>query len=43
MITTTATVSLGDVVTAHGTVAIDRDLGAGYHYDVLVESATLTR
>ncbi|MEP6863966.1 MAG: hypothetical protein ABJE66_25285 [Deltaproteobacteria bacterium] len=43
MITTKQDVKVGEVVTAHGTIGTNRDLGAGYHYDVLVESATLTR
>jgi len=43
MITTKEDVKVGEIVTAHGTVGTNRDLGAGYHYDVLVESATLSR
>ena len=43
MITTKEDVKVGEIVTAHGTVATNRDLGAGYKYDVLVENATLTR
>lgn len=32
-------VKVGDVVTATGTVAVDRDFGAGYTYDVIVEES----
>lgn len=42
-VTTRDTVKVGDVVTAIGTVGLDRDLGAGYHYEVLVEDAELQR
>ena len=31
-----------DVVTASGNVAVDKDFGHGYLYDVIVEDATLT-
>lgn len=40
-ISTEARARVGDVVTATGTVAIDEDLGYGYHYDVLLKDATL--
>jgi hypothetical protein len=43
MITTKEDVKVGEVVTAHGTVGTNRDLGAGYHYAVLVENATIAR
>jgi hypothetical protein len=41
-ITTSAVVSVGDVVTATGTVAIDKDFGAGYTYAVIIEQASVT-
>lgn len=41
-VTTSATVTVGDIVTVSGTVAIDKDFGAGYVYDVIVENATVT-
>lgn len=41
VVTTTATVRRGDLVTARGKLAIDRDVGAGYVYDVLLEDATV--
>ena len=40
-VTTDAPASLGDVITATGTVAIDKDFGAGYFYKVIVEHATV--
>ncbi len=39
-VTSDATVSVGDVVTATGTVAVDKDFTAGYKYAVLIEGAT---
>lgn len=38
-VTTDDRMRVGDVVTATGTVAVDRDFGAGYRYDVIVEKA----
>ncbi len=35
--------SVGDVVTVSGTVAKDRDFGAGYLYKVIVEDATIKK
>ena len=35
--------TVGEVVSAKGTVRTDVKLGAGYAYDVLVENATLAR
>jgi len=40
-VTTDAPATLGDVITATGTVAIDKDFGAGYVYKVIVEHATV--
>jgi hypothetical protein len=34
---------VGDVVTATGIVAIEKDLGSGYNYPVIIEHARLTR
>ncbi len=39
IITTKADANKGDLVVVKGKVAIDRDLGAGYRYDVLIEDA----
>ena len=37
------TATVGDTVLVTGTVRLDRDLGAGYRYDVLVEDAKLKK
>jgi len=41
-VTTDATVKVGDIVLAKGTVATDKDFGFGYAYDVLVEDAEVS-
>lgn len=41
--TTTGTFTVGDVVVMKGTVAVDKDFGAGYVYPVIVEGATGTK
>ena len=41
LITSDAAAKVGDVITATGTVAVDKDFTAGYAYAVLVESAKL--
>ena len=35
------TAGVGDTVVVRGVVHLDRDLGAGYHYDVLIEDAQI--
>jgi hypothetical protein len=35
------TVTVGDVVTATGTVAVDQDFGAGYAYPVIIREAAI--
>ncbi len=40
-ITTNAEVKLGDVVTFEGKIATNKDFGAGYTYEIIMESATL--
>lgn len=40
-ITTNASVKLGDVITVEGKIATDKDFGAGYTYEIIMESATL--
>jgi hypothetical protein len=40
-VATTDTAAVGATVLVTGTVRLDRDLGAGYHYDVIVEDARL--
>ena len=42
-ITTNDSVAKGDVVLVKGTVAVDRDFGAGYTYTVVVEEAKVTK
>jgi hypothetical protein len=42
-VTTQETVKMGDVVTFEGTVAVKKDFGAGYFYEVIVEDATVIR
>ena len=41
--TTTEEATEGDVVTVQGIVAADRDFGAGYHYQVLLENAKVEK
>ena len=41
-ITTPATTAVGEVILVEGTLAVDKDFGAGYRYDALVENATVT-
>jgi len=41
LVTTMDETKVGDVVLAKGTVATDRDFGAGYAYKVLIEGAAL--
>ncbi len=40
--TTKAKVNIGDVVTAEGTLVLNKDAGFGYLYDVLLEDAKVT-
>lgn len=40
-VTTMEEVPLGAVVTMEGTIALDKDFGAGYRYDVIMEGAVL--
>jgi hypothetical protein len=41
LVTSDASASVGDIITATGTVAIDKDFTAGYAYAVLVEGAKI--
>lgn len=41
-VTTDATVPVGAVVLVEGVLSLDRDFGAGYSYDLMIESATVT-
>ncbi len=40
-VTTQGMVSVGDVVVVRGTLTIDKDFGAGYRYDLIIEDATV--
>lgn len=40
-VTTNAEVNMGDTVTFKGTIALKKDFGAGYIFDVIMEDATL--
>jgi hypothetical protein len=42
-VTTAADAKSGDVLTAAGTLAVDKDFGAGYRYGAIIEGATLSR
>ncbi|MBW2235643.1 MAG: nucleotide-binding protein [Deltaproteobacteria bacterium] len=42
VVTTQGTAEVGDLVLVTGTVAVDRDLGYGYKYEVLIEDARVT-
>jgi hypothetical protein len=42
-VTSDGDVNVGDVITATGTIAIDKDFGAGYAYAVIVEKAKIVK
>jgi hypothetical protein len=42
-VTTNDQVAVGDVVTAKGTVRLDKDFGAGYTYPVIIEDAKVSK
>jgi hypothetical protein len=42
VVTTDATVAVGDTIVIRGTVTTDRDFGFGYRYDLLIENASVT-
>ena len=41
LVTTQATPAVGEIVVVRGTVATNKDFGAGYRYDVLIEDAAI--
>jgi hypothetical protein len=41
-ISTSATADVGNTVLVRGKLVTDRDLGAGYHYDVIIEDGTVS-
>lgn len=42
-VTTDATADVGDTVVVRGKVAVNKDFGFGYRYDVMIEGATVTK
>lgn len=42
-VTTLDMAAVGDVVVVEGIVVLNKDLGSGYYYDILIEDATVTR
>lgn len=42
-VTTLDEAAVGDIVTISGTLAVDRDFGAGYRYPIIVEDAKVSR
>ena len=40
-VTTKEVVRLGEIVSLEGTIALDKDFGAGYRYDIIMEEAVL--
>ncbi len=40
-VTTTMEAKVGAIITVKGTVVLDKDLGAGYFFDIVVENATI--
>jgi hypothetical protein len=42
-VTTSEMVNVGDIVTIKGTIALDRDFGYGYKYDLLLEGGVLLK
>ncbi len=42
-VTTDDIVPLGDIVVFEGTIVLDKDLGSGYYFDILMEKAKATR
>lgn len=42
-VTTAATLAVGDTVVVRGALQLDKDFGAGYKYDVIVEDAAVTK
>jgi len=42
-VTTSATVAAGDMVTVEGSLTVNKDFGAGYKYDAIIEGAKVTK
>jgi len=41
-VTTDAVASVGDIVVVNGELAVDKDFGFGYKYDIIIENAEVT-
>ncbi|NOZ09214.1 MAG: hypothetical protein GXO91_10145 [FCB group bacterium] len=41
-VTTAATAAVGDIITVEGVLAVDKDFGYGYLYDLIIEEAKLS-
>ena len=42
-ITSTDVIQIGDEVTFEGTIFLNKDFGAGYRYDIIMENAVVKR
>jgi hypothetical protein len=42
-VTTSATVAAGDLVVVEGPLTVNKDFGAGYKYDAIIENASVTK
>lgn len=42
-VTSDAGAAVGDVITVTGTITVDKDLGSGYKYTVMIEHASIAR
>lgn len=42
-VTTNATVKMGEIITVKGNITLDKDFGAGYAYDVIMEDALIVK
>ncbi|HKJ42496.1 MAG TPA: hypothetical protein VKA27_10410 [Sunxiuqinia sp.] len=42
-VTSTQTAQVGDVITVEGTIALNKDFGAGYFYDLIMENAKISK
>jgi len=42
-VTTSAVVATGDLVVVEGSLTVNKDFGAGYKYDAIIEGAKVTK
>lgn len=40
-VTTDMTTKIGDIITVYGTITLDKDIGAGYFYEIIMEDAKI--